>query len=89
MPIRTKSDFMRFGTVTFGALAALGGLWMFGRYGRMGWWVFLIALAFGAGWVWSFFMWQVFRSEIESRNLRSSANGTKKSAPVTPQNDDA
>jgi hypothetical protein len=36
---------------------------MFGKYGGVGWWLFLVALAVPAGWVWAFFMWHALKRQ--------------------------
>ena len=57
-----RGNFMNVGTLAFGLSFAIGLLWMFGGYGSIGWWLFIILLAIVGGRVWSFFMWFVFKS---------------------------
>jgi len=56
---------MRTGTVFFGGGMAIFELWYVGAHGGIAWWLFLVALAIGAGWLWSYLMWQVLKGDIE------------------------
>src|SRR5262249_26493285 len=71
--VRTEAGFRRSGTLTFGTLAAVAQLWQFGAYGGFAWWLFLVALAYAGGWMWSFFMWQAMKGNIERIKLRIEA----------------
>ncbi|MGA8050101.1 MAG: hypothetical protein WCA09_07980 [Burkholderiales bacterium] len=82
--LRTERGFRRSGTITFGTLFGLFILWFVGEFGGVGWWLFLVALAYGAGWVWAYFMWQAMKGDIEriksqieaARRAQSVSNGT-------------
>jgi hypothetical protein len=80
--VRTESGFRRTGTLGFGTLAGLGLLGQLGAHGALGWWLFLVALAYGAGWLWAYLMWQFMKGDIErisakieeARKARQSVN---------------
>jgi len=74
---------MRTGTVFSGGGMAIFELWFVGAHGGLGWWLFLIALAFGAGWLWSYLMWQVLRGDIE--RISSQLNGRQPTQTGTPK----
>jgi hypothetical protein len=82
--LRTEQGFRRSGAVTFGTLFGLFLLWFIGDLGGAGWWLFLIALSYPAGWVWAYFMWQAMKGDIEriksqieaARKAQSVGNGT-------------
>ncbi len=61
----TKPGFMRFGTIAFGGLMAIFMLWFVGSHGGLFWWLFIVAVCVGAGWLWSCFMWLVVKDDIE------------------------
>lgn len=56
----TKANFLRFSILTMGSLSTALLLWNFGPWGELGWWLFLIGLGFGAGWLWGFLMWHLW-----------------------------
>ena len=60
--LENRSNFMKVASLGFGVLSGLGLLWMFGKYGGLGWWLILVGLALVSGRVWAFFMWFVFKS---------------------------
>lgn len=82
--VRTESGFRRSGALGFGTLAGFGLLWQLGAHGALGWWLFLVALAYGAGWVWAFFMWQVMKGNIE--RLKAQIEAARK-APQSVNNE--
>jgi len=73
--MRQKPNFIRIGGGSVGILSAVGFLWMFGKYGGAGWWMFLIVLALLAGWVWAHFMWLAVGNDIQK--LSSDSTGQK------------
>lgn len=82
--VRTEQGFRRSGTLGFGTLFGLFILWFVGQHGGVGWWLFLVALAYGAGWLWAFLMWQATKGDIQrinsqieaARKAQSASNGT-------------
>ena len=60
--LEDRRNFMKVTSLGFAALYGLALLWMFGDYGGIGWWFFLVVLALVAGRVGAFFMWFVFKS---------------------------
>jgi len=82
--VRTEQGFRRSGSLGFGTLSAIFILWLVGDLGSVGWWLFLVALAYGAGWVWAYFMWQAMRDDFErinsqieaARKAQAANNGT-------------
>ena len=74
---------MRTGTVFFGGGMAIFELWFVGAHGGFAWWLFLIALAFGAGLLWSYLMWQVLKSDIE--RISSQLNGRQPTQIENPK----
>jgi hypothetical protein len=59
-----KSNFMKFGTLVFGAPMAVTMLYVAGWGGGLGWWLSLVAISFGGGWLWSYFMWPVLEKNF-------------------------
>lgn len=78
--LQDKSNFIRVGTVGIGVPAAVGLLWMFGGHGGVGWWLYLVVLAFGGGWLWAVFMWLVFKNDIQRMSPDSTAQKVDKQA---------
>ena len=70
--LQHRPNFMKVASVAFGLPSAVALLWMFGSYGGIGWWLFLVALAVPAAWVWAYFMWLALENNIR----RASANST-------------
>ena len=60
--LEDRRNFMRVVSLGVGLLFALALLWMFGYFGGLGWWFFIIVLALVVGRVSAFFMWFVFKS---------------------------
>lgn len=59
-----RRNFMKVASATFGLPFAAVMLWMFGEYGGVGWWLFLVALALPAAWMWAFFIWLALENDI-------------------------
>ena len=74
--VRTEQGFRRSGSLSFGTLVAIFILWLVGELGGVGWWLFLVALAYGAGWVWAYFMWQAMKGNIE--RIKSQIEASRK-----------
>ena len=74
--LQHRPNFIKVWGTTFGVAFAVVELWMFGKYGGVGWWLFLAVLAVPAGWVWAFLMWHVMEHDI--RRLSSSDSTTRK-----------
>lgn len=62
--LREKRNFIKVGTVAFGVPFTAVTLWIAGGYGGVGWWLFLVALAFAASWLWALGMWFVLESDL-------------------------
>ena len=60
-----KPNFVRVAAWSFGAPFAIAILWMFGPYGRVGWWLLLVALTIPAAWLWAIGMWFVCEGDIK------------------------
>ena len=70
--LQHRSGFIKIASVAFGVPSAVVLLWMFGSYGGVGWWLFLVALTIPAAWGWAYFMWLA-----SARNIRrGSADAT-------------
>jgi hypothetical protein len=52
-----RPNFMKVAGWSFGVLFGVGLLWLVGSYGGIEWWLFLVALAALAGWLWAYCMW--------------------------------
>lgn len=79
--LRDRSNFIKSGTAIVGSMSAIGLLMMFGKFGGIGWWLFLAVLAFLAGWVWACFMWFVCKDELQRVPTVSSSPKTTDGAP--------
>jgi hypothetical protein len=62
---------------------AIFELWFVGAQGGIAWWLFLVALAVGAGWLWSYLMWQVLKGDIE--RISSQLNDRQSSQIENPK----
>ncbi len=60
--LEDRRNFTKVWSSVCGSLFALALLWMFGHYGGMGWWVFIVVVALLSGWVGALIMWPVFKS---------------------------
>ena len=56
---RDRSSFVKSGLLGFGTLFGIWLVWFVGAIGGPGWWLFLVVLAYAAGWVWAQAMWLV------------------------------
>ena len=72
----TEQSFRRIGGLSFGTLFALFLLWQIGDEGAFDWWLILVGVAYGAGWVWAFLMWHVMKRD--SQRLKSQVEATRK-----------
>ena len=79
--IRTEPGFRRSGTLVFGTLFGLGALWQFGALGGPAWWLFVVAVSYGAGWVWAFFMWQAMKGDVERIKAKIEAARKASASP--------
>lgn len=68
-----KRNFIKVGAISFGVLSAIGLLWMLGRHGSIGWWLFLVVVAFLTGWAWAYFMWLAFENDFRRISNASAA----------------
>jgi len=59
-----KRNFIKAGATSVGVLSAVPLLWMLGHHGGVGWWLFLVVVAFLAGWGWAYFMWLAFENDF-------------------------
>jgi hypothetical protein len=78
--LREQRNFIKVGTVGFGVAFATAALWIAGKYGGLAWWLFLIALALAAGWVWASLMWLAIKSDIERMSSGSTAQKVNEGA---------
>jgi fatty acid desaturase len=62
LDLSNRHSFMKVASVGFGGLYGALLLWMFGSLGGLVWWLFIVALACVAGYVWAFLMWFVFKA---------------------------
>jgi hypothetical protein len=69
---------MNFASGTFASGAAVVLLWMFGPYGGLLWWVFLLTLAILAGWIWAALMWFAVGERYSKTKHRRVDEGTGK-----------
>ena len=76
--LREKRNFIKVGTVGFGVPFAIAALWIAGKYGGLAWWLFLIALALAAGWVWASLMWLAVKNDLEKMSSDSTAQEVNK-----------
>lgn len=60
--LEDRRNFTRVTTAAFGVLYGVPMLWMFGKYGGVGWWLVIALIAFAVARLWAFMMWFVFRS---------------------------
>ena len=79
--LQHRRNFMKVAAVTFGVPFAVGSLSMFGPYGGIGWWLFLIAAAIPAAWLWAFFMWFVCENDLRRMSSDSAAQKVKEGTP--------
>jgi hypothetical protein len=63
--LREKPNFIKVAGTAFGLIFGAALLWMFGRHGGIGWWLFLVALVIPASWIWALCMWLVFEKDIK------------------------
>jgi hypothetical protein len=63
--LKDRRGFIKVATASFAVPFAVAVLWMFGAHGGLGWWLFLVVLALGAGWLWASAMWLVVKSDLE------------------------
>lgn len=71
--LQHRRNFMKVATAAFGLLFTAAVLWMFGGYGGVGWWLFLVALAVPVSWLWAFCMWLVCENDIRRISSDSTA----------------
>lgn len=60
--LEDRRNFIGVASWASGVLLALALLWMFGHYGGVGWWTFVVVVALLSGRVWALVMWPVFKS---------------------------
>jgi hypothetical protein len=63
--LQERSNFIKAGAIAFGVPFAIAELWIFGRYGGIGWWLLLVALTIPVSWLWAFCMWHVCKADIQ------------------------
>ena len=62
---------MKFGTIAWGGIMALFELWYLGRHpGMVVLAIAMVPVCFAGGWLWSYFMWQVIKGDIEQIEKR-------------------
>ena len=71
-----RRTFMKIWGTAFGVVSAVVFVSLFGKYGSLGWWIFLILLAVPIAWVWSFLVWHALSSDI--RRLSSDSMEQRK-----------
>ncbi|OGA53023.1 MAG: hypothetical protein A3F74_04815 [Betaproteobacteria bacterium RIFCSPLOWO2_12_FULL_62_58] len=71
--LQERRNFIGVGAIAFGMPCAIAELWMFGEYGGIGWWIFLVLLAIPAAWAWAYFMWAALEDDIRKIFARSAA----------------
>jgi len=71
--LRDKRSFIKVETVAFGVPFAVAELWMFGAHGGVGWWLFLVVLAFAGAWIWASLMWLVLKNDLRRMSSDSTA----------------
>jgi hypothetical protein len=71
--LQERANFIKAGTICFSALAVPGVLWVAGKYGGVGWWLFLALLSILGAWVWAVGMWWVLKDDIQQRSSSSAA----------------
>ncbi len=74
LQLNKKKYFVIFSLIICGLPGAIGLLWAFGSYGSTGFWLLLVALAFGAAYFWSEVMWRFFAAERERLATRVTRN---------------
>lgn len=79
--LEDRDNFMKVWSVLSGLMLAPSLLWMFGSYGKLGWWIFLTAAALVTCRVCAFFMWFVFKGiyaidepEVDKRRKLPGSN---------------
>ena len=78
--LQLKTNFVKVWGTTFGVGFLVVELWMFGKYGGLGWWLFLGTLAVCAGWAWALFMWHAMQSDMQRL---SSSDSTREKGRET------
>lgn len=68
-----RRNFIKVGAIGFGVLFGAALLWRLGRHGTVGWWLFLLMVAFLVGWAWAYFMWRAFENDFR-RIANASTN---------------
>jgi len=59
-----RQNFIKVVAPAFGVPFCAVILWMFGRYGGVGWWLLLTLVSLGAGWLYAYLMWYFVQEEI-------------------------
>jgi len=63
--LRERRNFVTVGTVVSGVPFAAAELWIAGAHGGVGWWLFLVALAFAASWLCALGLWFVMEDDLK------------------------
>ena len=79
--LEDRRNFMNVVSLSIGVLGGVFLFWMFGNYGGLGWWLYLIGIAFVSGRVSAFFMWFVFKNVYAIDELKDANSGVESKLP--------